>query len=191
MDCIDCHNRPAHLYRAPSQFINEAMTAGRIPAALPRIKEMASQLASITYPSAAAAQTAIRDGLTQFYRKNYPDLSARQLQLVEQGITAVQEEFAKNIFPGMKVSWRAYPDNIGHLYFRGCFRCHNGNHASDTGETIRRDCTLCHDIGIQGVPGKGLEVARIGESLPFRHPEDIGGAWRDTPCADCHTGANP
>jgi cytochrome c5 len=62
---------------------------------------------------------------------------------------------------------------------------------SDTGETIRRDCVLCHDIGIQGAPGKGLEVARIGESLTFRHPEDIGDAWRETPCTDCHTGGNP
>ena len=91
----------------------------------------------------------------------------------------------------MKVSWQAYPDNIGHLYFSGCFRCHNGQHMSDKGETIRRDCDFCHDISIQGTPGKGLEVARIGESLTFRHPVDIGDVWRETPCTDCHTGGNP
>lgn len=191
MDCIDCHNRPSHLYRSPAQFINAAMTAGRIPAALPEIKKLAVQLASISYPSANAAQEGIRSGVTQFYRLSYPELFARQRALVEKCVTGVQEEFAHNIFPFMKVSWKAYPDNIGHLYFIGCFRCHNGSHVSDTGETIRRDCVLCHDIGIQGISGKWMEVARIGESLEFRHPENIGDTWRDTPCTDCHTGGNP
>jgi hypothetical protein len=191
MDCIDCHNRPSHLYRAPAQFINAALTAGRIPATLPEIKKLAIKFSSISYPSTAAAREGIRAGITQFYRLNYPDLFAHQLALVEKGVMGVQDEFAQNIFPLMKVSWQAYPDNIGHLYFSGCFRCHNGNHMSDTGETIRRDCVLCHDIGIQGTPGKGLEVARIGESLTFKHPEDIGDAWRETPCTDCHTGGNP
>lgn len=191
MDCIDCHNRPSHLYRAPEQFINAAMTAGRIPTALPEIKKLAAQITSFSYPSAAAAREGIRARITQFYQVSYPDLFARQRALVEKGVAGVQDEFAQNIFPSMKVSWKVYPDNIGHLYFNGCFRCHNGNHVSDSGETIRRDCVLCHDIGIQGVPGKGLEVARIGESLAFKHPVDIGDAWRETPCTDCHTGGNP
>jgi NapC/NirT cytochrome c family, N-terminal region len=191
MDCIDCHNRPSHLYRAPAQFINEAMTAGRIPRQLPEIKKVAVRFSGASYPSAAAAQEAIRDGITRFYRQNYPDVYANQRALVDKGVAGVQDEFAQNVFPVMRASWKAYPDNIGHLYFSGCFRCHDGKHASDTGETISRDCTLCHDISIQGVPGKGLEVARTGESLVFRHPEDIGGAWRDTPCTDCHTGGTP
>ncbi len=191
MDCIDCHNRPSHLYRAPAQFINAAMTAGRIPATLPEIKKLAVQFTSVTYPSGIAAQESIRAGILQFYQLHYPDLFASQRALVEKGVTGVQEEFMKNIFPYMKVSWKAYPDNIGHLYFSGCFRCHNGNHVSDTGETISNSCTLCHDISIQGTPGKGLEAARIGESLKFRHPEEIGDAWQDTPCSDCHTGGNP
>lgn len=191
MDCIDCHNRPSHLYRAPAQFINAAMTDGRIPATLPEIKKLAVQLCSLPYTSAETAREGIRSGIVQFYRLNYPDLFARQRALVEKGVTGVREEFAQNIFPFMKVSWKAYPDNIGHLYFSGCFRCHNGSHINEKGEAIRRDCTLCHDIGIQGIPGKGMEVARIGESLEFRHPVDIGDTWRNTPCTDCHAGGPP
>ena len=103
----------------------------------------------------------------------------------------MQGEFAKNIFPYMRVNWTAYPDNIGHLYYSGCFRCHNGSHQSDKGETISRDCTLCHDIAVQGIPGKGLERARIGESLPFRHPEEIDDAWQQVPCTDCHAEGEP
>jgi len=191
MDCMDCHNRPSHLYRPPAQFIDEAITAGRIPAALPEMKKLAVQLCAKQYSSAQIAQQEIRAGIIQFYRQDYPQLHARNLGLVEKGVTGVQTESAQNIFPYMRVNWTAYPDNIGHLNFAGCFRCHNGGHASDHGETIGRDCTLCHDIGIQGIPGKGMERARIGESLAFRHPEEIGDAWQQAPCTDCHSGGNP
>ncbi|NVN91223.1 MAG: NapC/NirT family cytochrome c [Desulfuromonadales bacterium] len=191
MDCIDCHNRPSHLYRAPAQFISTAMTAGRIPVELPEIKKLAVQVSSRPYPSAVAAREGIRAGITQFYRLNYPDLLAHKQELVEKAVTGVQDGFAQNIFPEMKVSWQAYPDNIGHLYFKGCFRCHNDNLVSEKGATISQDCVLCHDIAIQGTPGKGMEVARTGESLVFRHPEDVGDAWQDTPCSDCHSGVSP
>ena len=188
MDCMDCHNRPAHLYRVPSRFIDEAMTAGRIPATLPGIKRLAVQLCMHPYQTPEQAREAIRAGITRFYQLSYPQLYAQQRPLVEKGVAGVQEEFAQNIFPSMRVAWSAYPDNIGHLYFSGCFRCHDGSHQTDRGETISRDCTLCHDIGIQGPRGKEMEAARFGKSLSFRHPVDIGNAWQETPCTDCHTG---
>ena len=191
MDCIDCHNRPSHLYRPPAQFIDAAMTAGRIPSTLPGIKNLAVQLCTPPYQSIDKANEAIGAGIRRFYQLNYPDLFSRQRAIVDKGVTGVQGELAQNIFPLMRVSWNAYPDNIGHLYFIGCFRCHNGSHQTDKGETIRRDCTMCHDIGIQGIPGKGMESARFGEGLMFRHPEDIGNAWQETPCTDCHTGGGP
>ena len=31
----------------------------------------------------------------------------------------------------MKTDWRKFPDNIGHLYYRGCFRCHDGKHVNE------------------------------------------------------------
>lgn len=191
MDCMDCHNRPSHLYRTPAQFINEAITAGRVPASLPEIKKVAVQFCAAKYPSDAAAQQGIRGGITAFYRDTYPDLFATRRGLVQKGTEGVLNGFEKNIFPRMKASWQVYQDNIGHLYYRGCFRCHDGSHVSDGGETIGGKCTLCHDIAAQGTPGKGLETTRIDESLGFRHPVDIGGAWQETPCTDCHSGANP
>ena len=191
MDCIDCHNRPSHLYRAPAQFIDSAITAGRIPAELPEIKSLAVKLCASPYASRDNAKESIRAGITQFYRVSYPSLFAARPDLVEKGVAGVQGEFAKNIFPFMRVNWKAYPDNIGHFYFPGCFRCHNGTHQSDKKEIISADCNLCHDVVVQGIVGKGMEAARIGESLAFRHPEDIGDAWQETPCTDCHSGGQP
>ncbi len=40
MDCIDCHNRPSHIYNPPAFFVNNAMSAGDIPKELPEIKNL-------------------------------------------------------------------------------------------------------------------------------------------------------
>ena len=191
MDCIDCHNRPSHWYRAPSLFVNTAMTAGEIPPELPEIKSEAVKLAAAKYASQADANRKIEKELTDFYQKSYPDVFKNHRDWVKKAVTGLQGAFDRNIFPVMKVRWSAYPDNTGHLEFPGCFRCHNGNHETNSGETISRSCNLCHHIDTQGTPGKNLEVARVGDSLKFKHPVDIGGAWQEMMCSDCHSGTTP
>ena len=54
--------------------------------------------------------------------------------------------YARNIFPEMKVTWGAYPINIGHEDFPGCFRCHDGGHSAKGGESISQDCSACHNM---------------------------------------------
>lgn len=184
MDCIDCHNRPSHRYRAPADFIDTAMTRGAIPPELPDIKRVAVEACSV--PDATA--DSVRAQLSAHYRERYPRLYADQRQMVEQGISGVTTAFSKNIFPYMKARWDVYADNIGHLYYAGCFRCHNGTHATETGERISRDCIVCHDLTSQGTPGRGLEQARVGESLTFRHPVEIGVELDETACSECHSG---
>jgi hypothetical protein len=85
----------------------------------------------------------------------------------------------------MNASWDAYPTHIGHSEFNGCFRCHNGNHESEDGRIISRDCNLCHSIIAQGDTAS-FERAYLDESLEFRHPVDIDGAWKEMACTDCH-----
>ncbi|HBB40536.1 MAG TPA: cytochrome C, partial [Proteobacteria bacterium] len=88
---------------------------------------------------------AIAARLTDFYRAAYPRLKATRQNEIETAIQRVQEIYAYTRFPAMRVDWRTYPDNIGHLYAPGCFRCHDGRHVDPFGDPIRRDCTLCHD----------------------------------------------
>lgn len=190
MDCIDCHNRPSHLYRPPSLFINSAITAGDIPQDLPEIKAIALEVCAEEYPTMDSAMVQIRSRILQFYRENYPDIVDTKRDKINKAISGVQSAFAKNIFPEMKVRWNAYPNHIGHLEYTGCFRCHNSTHQSTNGESIRKDCNLCHIISAQG-PAGNMEIARVGEALEFKHPEDIDGAWQESLCSDCHTGLNP
>jgi len=58
---------------------------------------------------------------------------------------AVQQIYAANVYPGMNITWGTYPNNIGHMSFPGCFRCHDDQHKTKTGESITQDCSACHE----------------------------------------------
>ncbi len=190
MDCIDCHNRPSHIYNPPAFFVNNAMTAGDIPKELPQIKNLSMDICAEEFETTDSALLFIEKTITEFYQDNYPELFSNDIKLIKKAVTGLQNEFQKNIFPEMKVRWDAYPNNIGHLEFNGCFRCHADEHISDDGSLISKDCNMCHSITSQG-PTNNLEVVSFKESLEFKHPEDIGEAWKDGVCIDCHTGLNP
>lgn len=191
MDCMDCHNRPSHNYKPAALFINEAITSGKIPRELPQIKYAALEVIAREFSTTDSAMTAISNYINEFYRDNYPDEFENKKHLITAAIKGIQNEFAKNIFPEMKVRWNVYPNNIGHLEFMGCFRCHNDNHQSEMGKVISKDCNLCHSINAQGPPDN-LETAPLNTYLEFKHPgEDVGDSWKDMVCVDCHTGLNP
>jgi hypothetical protein len=65
---------------------------------------------------------------------------------VKAAVATVQAIYAKNVFPEMRVNWGTYPNNTGHNDSPGCFRCHDGNHASSDGRVISNDCATCHEI---------------------------------------------
>ena len=110
---------------------------------------------------------------------------AEKPQWIDQAIEGLLAGYNKNIFPEMKASWDAYPELIGHIEFNGCFRCHNGNHESEDGAVISRDCNLCHTILAQGTLGQ-YETTSIDMPLEFKHPVDIDEAWKEMACSDCH-----
>lgn len=180
MDCIDCHNRPSHDYLAPATAVNLSLSTGRLSAALPSVKRLAVAALSAQYPSTEAALRAIADSLSAAYR-DVADSAA-----VGQAIAEVQQVYRENFFPEMGVSWRAYPDNIGHMIFPGCFRCHDGDHRSPDGRVVSHACDVCHVIIGEG---SGPESDTISpQGLEFRHPVDIGGAWTELACTECHSG---
>ena len=190
MDCMDCHNRPSHNYQPPAFFINNAMTNNSIPKELPEIKSVAMDILGGTFGTTDSAMMIIDQKVNKYYQDNYPDIYNSKKELVTKAITGIQTEFKKNMFPEMKVKWDVYPNNIGHIEFNGCFRCHNGTHNGPDGKVISRDCNLCHTINSEGTPGN-IQYAKDGGSLEFKHPVDIDEAWKESACVECHTGLNP
>ncbi|MBM3778078.1 MAG: cytochrome C [Acidimicrobiia bacterium] len=144
MDCIDCHNRPAHTFSStPERAVDRALAEGRIPANLPFARREAVAAVSGEYASRDEALAAIARSLGDFYRGqgSRPDL-------VERAIAGTQAVWAGNVFPAMRVTWGTYPNHIGHLASPGCFRCHDDSHTAADGGVISGDCGLCHDLGM-------------------------------------------
>lgn len=146
MDCIDCHNRPSHVYLPAGQAIDNKILTNAISTDLPYIKQQAMKVVSVEYKTQDEAKTAIASGLTNYYKNNYADIYTGKRSMVEQAIAGVQAAYAENVFPEMGIQWDTYHTNLGHTDEMGCFRCHNEEHESENGEVISMDCEACHTI---------------------------------------------
>ena len=78
-----------------------------------------------------------------------------------------EEQFAQTMlgilelseFESPNLTWKSFPNHVGHKDFPGCFRCHDGKHFNEKGEAIRLQCTLCHDI-----PQVSIRLDELGRS---------------------------
>lgn len=146
MDCMDCHNRPAHAYQLPERAVDNAMYAHQISAALPFAKKESVELLKANYASREEAGVKIPAAFQKFYQDNYPtDFAQHRGDVVSSG-RALLDIYNRNIFPEMKVTWGKYPYNLGHTDFPGCFRCHDEAHTSKDGKKVTQDCGACHNM---------------------------------------------
>jgi len=176
MDCVDCHNRPTHIYQSPDNAVDIALRANRLDRTLPFIKQQGVAVLEKDYDSTKSAVSAIRAGLETYYRENHPEVFAAKRPQIVASATALQQIFQSIRFPEMKVDWRTHPDNIGHMRTQGCFRCHDDQHVSSDGKVISKACDVCHTVLAEG-----------GATAAFEHPIDLGD-MRSVNCSDCHTG---
>jgi len=137
MDCMDCHNRPTHTFQMPERAVDLAMDSGAISPALPFIKKLAVEALRKEYKSQAEADAGITAAIESNYKTTDPAIVARAAR-------AVVAIYDRNVFPEMHITWGSYPNNLGHMDFLGCFRCHDGSHTSADGRTIPNDCDTCH-----------------------------------------------
>jgi nitrate/TMAO reductase-like tetraheme cytochrome c subunit len=183
MDCVDCHNRPTHIYVPPDQSVDQALLARRIDASLPFIKQEAVTVLAATYKTNDEALRAIASGFQGFYETKYPDVAKSKQFEIRNAVTEIQQIYSRTTFPDMKLNWQTHPNNLGHYYFPGCFRCHDGQHVSTEGRVISKDCNECHSV-MSETEGTATAAA---PAPTFQHPVDIGDLTQVN-CADCHTG---
>ncbi|MFO0757709.1 MAG: cytochrome c3 family protein [Byssovorax sp.] len=204
MDCMDCHNRPAHSMEPPDLAVDRAMQAGKMSTTLPFMKAIGVEAVSRPYATREAAHTGIPAEVKRFYAEKYPDValaSAKDIEIAGESLVGVYD---RNVFPEMKVSWDTYPSNIGHRYWPGCFRCHDGKHVSNDGHVLSNDCGLCHSDPKRGAQTKMGEftVKEEKEWHPWEAPQKhlevkqhanvlcsdchLAGRKPKTDCKDCH-----
>ncbi|MGZ4790206.1 MAG: NapC/NirT family cytochrome c, partial [Terriglobales bacterium] len=184
MDCVDCHNRPTHIYVPPDQSVDQSLLAHRLDSSLPFIKQQAVTVLTATYATTDAALQGIATGVQSFYESKYPDVAKNKQLEIRNAVTEIQQIFKRTTFPEMKLNWQTHPNNLGHYYYSGCFRCHDGQHVSADGKVVSKDCNQCHTL-MSETDGTASVAAT---ALPaFQHPVDLGDMTQVN-CADCHTG---
>jgi hypothetical protein len=176
MNCMDCHNRPSHRFTPPNEAIDRAFLLDEIPAGLPNFKYTAVSALTGDYATEQEAHDAIAAALTAAYGEG-PEAAA--------AVAAVEGIYSRNFFPRMNVRWDVYPEHIGHKNSPGCFRCHDGDHVSETGAMIgASDCNSCHRVIAQKTGDEAWQMSL--EGLEFAHPD--GDFIPGLACTDCHTG---
>jgi len=176
MDCVDCHNRPAHNYRSPQYEIDMALAEGRIDKTLPYIKREGMRiLTEKEYPSHEEARSGIAAAVKAFYAQNYPDRA--DSPAVEAAGKVLGDAYCWNNFPQMKVTWNLYPNHIGHKDSPGCFRCHDNKHKTTDGEKVGKKCGTCHNIvAEEESDSKLLQELGLQEAPPEQAAAEEGAA---------------
>lgn len=183
VDCIDCHNRPTHIFNPADRSVNSALGAGTIDRSIPEIKLKAVEVLDAKYEKKGDALKAIAEELRKYYKETYPDFMAKDSAKLEAAIKTIQGIYRVNYFPEMRTDWRAHNDNLDHMRGNGCFRCHNNRLVSDKGKVISNNCSTCHTFVSQGKPGA---VKTDYKGMEFEHPADVGDSWKEMACKDCH-----
>ena len=185
IDCLDCHNRPTHIIQPPDRAVNISLETGRLDRTLPFLKKVAVEALTEPYTNPEDANNMTGNYIRGFYQKYDPKLAQARQSSVNQAIDEVRAIYRRNFFPEMKVDWRTHPDNIGHMIFDGCYRCHDNKHVSNDKGVIRKDCTVCHEFQLpipDGVP------PGTAKQITPEHPYKLEGIHTDLKCSSCHTG---
>ncbi len=190
VDCISCHNRVSHAYPSPAAAIDDAMVRGLIDQSIPYFKRNAIAVMSPLYPSYEDAEEAIL-GLENYYQTFWPEEYTRKQDEIQKAVVQVMNMYRDMTFPDLYLNWNTHPDNLGHRTFPGCFRCHDGKHINQKGESISAECNLCHSIPIQNQADGSIPPLPVGNV--FQPPSHDGSNWLaqhrfnfDDTCDGCH-----
>ncbi len=194
MDCITCHNRVSHLVNMPDVSVDTALERNLIDPTIPEIRLKGVEVLTATYTTQDQALNGIA-GLESYYRVVYPDYYASHTQTIQNAIKALQGIYTQSVFLDQKSDWYSHPDNVGHLVFPGCFRCHDGKHMNGKQQPIRLECNLCHSIPDVTTALNFKTSIEVGTGIePQSH---LSSTWIaahnkvfDNTCANCHTTAD-
>lgn len=185
VDCMDCHNRPTHIFRSPDRAVDAALNVNMALQSLPFAKREMVAALSKPYATKSEGESAVTNALASYYEREHPELWQRRKTDIDRLVLVAKEIYQTNFFPEMNVSWQTYPDNIGHKIFPGCFRCHDGLHKDDKGVIISNACGTCHEFLHSGDNAMASSVVGIGG---FKHPMELEGVHATLRCDKCHTG---
>lgn len=149
MDCVDCHNRPTHVYDNLEEKVDLGLYSKKIDPTIEGIREDGLAVLQKAYSSRKEAQEQIVETLLslQAERHGTEFVADNEQRLISSGAYLL-EAYMANVWPKMNVTWGTYKGHNGHQNEDdgfGCFRCHDEEHETEFGKTISQSCDLCHD----------------------------------------------
>jgi hypothetical protein len=200
MGCMDCHNRAGHPFRDPESVVDAAFASGELNRKLPYAKKFILDLFDTKVESREEAREVV-DHAYATYREAYPDEVIQDPEASESARKFIEErkEFLTDLmvssdFPEAEdVTWKSFPDNLGHKNFPGCFRCHSGRLQDDEGTPIPVNCSACHSLPLvterDQIPAYYLALLDQKKPRNHRSPDWMSKHMDylgDKKCSTCH-----
>jgi len=149
MDCIDCHNRPTHVYDDLETVVDFGLHSKKLNPEIEGIREDSIAVLKIEYTSRdEATEKIVGDLLERMAKRHGTDFVAEHQKEIAGSGSYLLEAYLNNVWPKMKVTWGTYLQHLGHQNADegyGCFRCHDDEHTTKFGKIIGQDCNMCHD----------------------------------------------
>jgi nitrate/TMAO reductase-like tetraheme cytochrome c subunit len=149
MDCIDCHNRPTHVYDLPEERVDFGLYSKKINGAIPGIREDSMTAITKEYNTRDEAKAQMTEDLMQLQvKRNGQAFANSHKEDIQKAGEYLLETYLGNVWPNMNIKWGTYGTHLGHQRAEegwGCWRCHDDEHTNANGDSIPQDCNLCHD----------------------------------------------
>ena len=148
MDCIDCHNRPTHIYDMPEERVDFGLLSRRINPDIPGIRADSLNVLTHAYASRDDAREQMVARLLDLQQQRHPEVAGKFEADIRKAGEYLLQTYIDNVWPRMNVNWGTYKSHLGHQFADdgyGCWRCHDEMHENADGDTITQDCSLCHD----------------------------------------------
>lgn len=199
MDCAHCHNRAGHPFRDPVEEVDAALADGRLSAGLPFVKARTVDLLQQEFETEDEARALVQQAWEK-YEADFPDVQEENpkawnaaREFMEERQDFMTDLMVRSRFVDSEgVSWRSFPDNLGHKLSAGCFRCHGGRLQTAAGTPITVNCTNCHSIPLvtkrDRIPDYFLQLIDMRKPKSHRDPAFMSkhsGLVGDQ-CAGCH-----
>ncbi len=190
VDCVACHNRIGHPFPYPDLAIDNALALGRLDRDLPEVKARAVELLSVEYENVEEAYSAV-ERMREAYLQAWPDIAEAKADAIDQTEQTLKDILERLVFEKEGITWRSFPDHSGHKEFAGCFRCHDGKHLDEEGNSIRLHCNVCHSLPETVRPtDKAVEMVVANIQEPASHLEPTFMAdhrfLANDVCTECH-----
>ncbi|EKD41814.1 MAG: hypothetical protein ACD_73C00512G0001, partial [uncultured bacterium] len=114
MECVDCHNRPTHIYQSAEEVVDFGLLSKKINPEIAGIREDSLKVIQKAYVSREEAQKELANNLLKLQSERNPELAQTYSKDILSAGDYLLKQYLGNIWPEMKIDWGTYKSHLGH-----------------------------------------------------------------------------